>query len=188
MDLQSTAALLQRAREGDESARNALLARYLPLLRCWAHGRLPVRARDLSDTDDIVQVTLVRVLKHLGTFEPRREGAFLGYVVQTLVNALGNEIRRSARRGSHDAVDDLLVDRGASPLELAVGSNTLERYDRAMAQLGSEQQESVMLRVEMQFSYEQIAEAMGKNSANAAHMLDSAALLRLARAMDEPGA
>jgi RNA polymerase sigma-70 factor (ECF subfamily) len=187
-DLESTVSLLRRARDGDESARNTLLARYLPLLRRWAHGRLPVGLRDLSDTDDLVQATFIRVLKHLKTFEPQREGAFLAYLRQTLMNAMRNEIRRSASRGGHDAVDDQLVDGGPSPLETAVGSDTLERYERAMAGLRAEQQEAVILRIEMNFTYDQIAEATGKNSANTARMVVTRALLRLAREMDEPGA
>jgi RNA polymerase sigma-70 factor (ECF subfamily) len=52
-----TVALIRRVRDGDSVARDTLLKRYLPALRRWAHGRLPASARDLSDTDDLVQVT-----------------------------------------------------------------------------------------------------------------------------------
>ena len=62
-ELESTASLLSRIRAGDDSAQELLLERYLPALRRWATGRLPWRARHLADTDDIVQITLVRTLK-----------------------------------------------------------------------------------------------------------------------------
>ena len=49
--------------------------RYLPRLSRWASGRLPRWARDLSDTDDLVQDTLIRSVANLGHFEARGEGA-----------------------------------------------------------------------------------------------------------------
>ena len=54
-DPESSVELLERARAGDSDALDRLLGRYLPRLRRWASGRLPRRARDLSDTDDLVQ-------------------------------------------------------------------------------------------------------------------------------------
>src|SRR6476660_4357334 len=60
VDVTSSFALLLRARQGDEVARNELCARYLPRLRRWAHGRLPSCARGHLDTEDIVQDTLMK--------------------------------------------------------------------------------------------------------------------------------
>ena len=73
--MESTANILARVRYGDARARGQLLSRYLPILRRWAHGRLTMRARDLVDTDDLVQVTLVRALNRLEKVERRLEGA-----------------------------------------------------------------------------------------------------------------
>src|SRR5690349_24653258 len=58
----STAGLLAMARTGDDGARDQLAARYLPVLRRWAHGRLPARARGLVDTDDLVNETMLHAL------------------------------------------------------------------------------------------------------------------------------
>ena len=96
-DLESTADLLSRVRGGDPAAREQLFARYLPILKRWAHGRLPGSARNLADTDDLIQTSLLRALNRVGEFEPRHEGAFLAYLRQTLLNALRDEIRRSRR-------------------------------------------------------------------------------------------
>src|SRR2546425_1202149 len=71
--LESTASLLARVRAGDSGARDRLLVRYMAILRRWAHGRLPRRARHLADTEDLVQTTLVRALDGVQRFEPRRE-------------------------------------------------------------------------------------------------------------------
>lgn len=189
-NLESTVLLLQHIREGvgatRERARERLLARYLPILRRWAHGRLPIRARGLCDTDDLVQVTLLRVLKHMEGFDPRHEGAFLGYLRRALLNAMRDEIRRSARRGHQEELGEQLVDPGPSPLETALGRDALDRYDAAFAKLAQEQQEAVFMRVEMGFTYEQIAEALNKRTANTARMTVSRALARLAQEMEEP--
>jgi hypothetical protein len=58
--LDSTFDLVERAKSGDHDALNQLFARYLPPLRRWASGRLPRWTRDLMDTDDLVQETVVR--------------------------------------------------------------------------------------------------------------------------------
>jgi len=183
---ESTAALLQRIRGGDESARERLLERYLPVLRRWAHGRLPARARGFADTDDLVQITLLRVLKQLERFEPRHEGAFLAYLRRILINAMRNEIARAATRGQQEEVGEGLPDPGPSPLESMLGRDMIDRYEAAFALLGEEQQEAVFMRVEMGLTYEQIGEAMGKNSANAARMMVARAIARLAETMEEP--
>ncbi len=62
-DTHSSLELLVRAQDGDEVARNELCARYLPRLRRWAHGRLPIWAREHLDTEDIVQDTLLRSVR-----------------------------------------------------------------------------------------------------------------------------
>src|SRR5262245_9691190 len=96
--LESTQELLGRIRGGDAAARERLIARYLPALQKWAHGRLPARARNLTLTDDLVQESLIRALSHLEGFEPRRPGAFLAYLRQILLNQVRDEIRKTDRR------------------------------------------------------------------------------------------
>ena len=183
---ESTALLLQRIRGGDEAARERLLGRYLPILRRWAHGRLPAKARGFADTDDLVQITLVRVLKQLERFEPQHEGAFLAYLRRILINAMRNEIARAATRGQQQEVGEVLPDPGPSPLESAIGADILGRYEAAFAQLNEDQQEAVLMRVELGLGYDEIAEATGKNSANTARMMVARALARLAELMEAP--
>lgn len=71
----ATVHLLARARSGDERALEALFARYLTPLRRWARGRLPQRARDMVDTQDVVQLTsgAVAAVLALGTLAARRD-------------------------------------------------------------------------------------------------------------------
>ena len=64
-----TIELLVKARGGNREAVEALLQRCLPQLKRWAHGRLPPAARGSLDTGDLVQETVLHVLRRLDTFE-----------------------------------------------------------------------------------------------------------------------
>lgn len=184
--LETTAWLLDRAREGDERARDRLVARVLPPLRAWAHRRLPRRARDLAETDDLVQVAIVRSLRHLDSFENRGEGALLAYLRQVLLNLVRDEVRRADRRRPGEPLDDArLADPGPSLVEEVVGRETLARYEAGLARLSPEQREAVILKVEMGYSNPEIAEALGRPSADAARVFVARALAQLAEAMRE---
>jgi len=186
-DLESTANLLRRVQAGDEAARRRLDRRYRPILRRLAHGRIPLRARDLVDTDDLVQETLVRAFNHIDRFEPRREGAFLAYLRQILINRLRDEARRAMRRPEHREIPEDLMDGGPTPLEVAIGSDLLQAYERALTRLAEDQREAVMLRIEFGYTSARLAEALGRPSADAARMFTARALLRLTELIREEG-
>jgi RNA polymerase sigma-70 factor (ECF subfamily) len=180
-----TAVLLARARDGDTVAREQLFERFLPVLRRWAHRRLPHNARDLNDTLDLVQITLLRALNRIDQFEARGEGAFLAYLRRILLNVVREEIRRSSRRGQHDELEETLASPHASLLEQVIGFQQMERYQQALESMNEEQRYAVLLRIEFGYSYDRIAEALGKPSPDAARMTVVRALDRLARLIDE---
>jgi RNA polymerase sigma-70 factor (ECF subfamily) len=182
--LTSTSDLLARARAGDAEALNELFARYLPSLRRWARGRLPSWTRDLRDTDDIVQETLVQTLKRIDDFRPRHEGALQAYLRQALVNRVRDEMRRVGRRPVTTELPEDYEDSSLSPLDRAIGSEAASRYEAALQRLRPEERELNVARVEMGNSYQQIAAAQGKASADAARMAVTRALVRLAEEMD----
>lgn len=185
--LESTTVLLQQVRDGDDSAREMLIRRFLPILTNWARGRLPGGARDLAETDDLVQVTLLRALDKIDTFEYRREGAFLAYLRQILLNSVRYEIRRTGKRPHREALEDRVEDLGPPPEDPPVlrriGPELVEQYESALHALPDLQREAVMLRVEFGYSYAQIADAVGSPSANAARMMVSRALVHVAEMM-----
>lgn len=175
--------LLERVRAGDTAALNRLMDRYLPKLSRWASGRLPHWARDMSDTDDLVQDTLIRSVANLGHFEARGEGALQAYLRGAVMNRIRDEIRRRRIRPLQESLDSTIPASGQSPLEAAIGSETLAKYDRALDRLEPETREAVIARIEMGCSYAEIAELMNKPSPDAARMTVSRALLRLAEEM-----
>lgn len=180
----ATAVLLVRARGGDVEAREELFQRFLPVLRRWAHRRLPLHARDLNETSDLVQITLLRALNRIDRFEARGEGAFLGYLRQILLNVVREEIRRSARRGPHESLKETLASPYSSLAEQVIGLEQMERYQRALETMSEEQQQAVLLRLEFGYTYAQIAEALGKPSPDAARMTVVRALAELAQLID----
>jgi RNA polymerase sigma-70 factor (ECF subfamily) len=172
-------------RAGDEDARGRLVVRYLGLLRRWAHGRLPPRARNLADTEDLVQTTLIRALDGVNRFEPRREGAFLAYLRKILLNEIRGAVRRASRGPDQEPLDAELPDARPSPLEAAIGAEGVGRYETALARLTEEQRQAVVLRIELGLTYNEIAEAMGGASEDAARMLVARALEHLSKVMVE---
>ncbi len=180
---ESTVSLLASARAGDAAARERLFERVMPPLRHWAHQRLPNSVRDLNDTEDLVQVTVMRGLQKIDQFESRGPGAFLGYLRTTLLNALRDELRRTSRRPDHTASSEWAADAAPSPLEAMIGREMLDRYERALATLSEDDREAVLLRIEMGFSHQEIADALRIASANAARMRVARALVVLAKAM-----
>ena len=83
--IESTATLLNKVKNGDDQARNRLCAIYLPMLQRWAHGRMPIYARDLAETDDLVQSSLIKALDKIDDFKSQHEGAFLAYLRTTFI-------------------------------------------------------------------------------------------------------
>ena len=181
--LEDTAELLSRVRRGDADARERLVARFLPICRRWAHGRLPAGARDLAETDDLVQSTLLRALDHVDGFEHRGQGAFLAYLRRILMNQVRDEIRRSHHRPRREELSDDWASHAPGPLEDVLSQESLAAYEAALAGLPDRSRQAVMLRLEFGMGYQEVAETIGSPSPNAARMLIARALVQMAEAM-----
>jgi RNA polymerase sigma factor (sigma-70 family) len=180
---ESTVELLARARAGDAAALDAVFARAIPLLKRWASGRLPRWTRDVIDTDDLVQETVVNTLKHIDVFEYRADSALQAYLRQAVMNRIRNEIRRAMRHPAPSSLDSAAPDAGLSPLEELIGKQAVEAYDAAMTALEPEEREAIIGRIELGLSYAELATAMGRPSADAARMAVARAMLKLAKQM-----
>ena len=176
----ATARLVGRIVDGDDHALEILVERNLAPLQRWAEGRLPGWARSSTDTGDLVQEALLSTLERLETFECRRPGSFQAYLRRAVLNRINDRIR-AAKRRPHLAMTDSLRDDTPSPVEALVGKQALAYYEKAFARLKSAEQEAVHLRVELNLGYDEIAEALDKPSADAARMIVSRALARLAK-------
>jgi len=182
-DLESTATLVFRAREGDSQACNRLFERYFRDMTAWAHGRLPRAARDLSQTDDLVQISMLRALEHLEGFEPRYKGSFHAYLRRIVINQVRDEIRRASHRPRLEELSDDLAGGWPSPLEETATRQSLDAYEAALERLPERTREAVALRLELGLGYEEIATRIGSPSPNAARMLITRALVQMAEEM-----
>lgn len=175
----ATIELLNRVKRGDEAALDVLLGRCIPALRRWAHGRLPMSTRGMLDTADLVQDTALAALRRLGMFEARHQGALQAYLRQAIMNRIRDVIRSHRRRPVETALPDHLVDRGTSPLEQAIGAENVERYEAAVRRLRPADREAIVGRLELQYSYEELAVILNKPTANAARVAVTRAMKRL---------
>jgi RNA polymerase sigma-70 factor (ECF subfamily) len=182
-ELMITGDLLSRAKAGDRAALDALMERYRPRLVRWASGRLPAYARSLLDTNDLVQETLLRAIEVLDSIEVRGPGVFQAYVRQAVLNRIRDQVRWARRRPGQDDVPETLEDAAPSPLERAIGTETLDRYERALMRLTDDERRLLHLRIELDFSYEEVAAITERGSRDAARMAVQRALRKLADVM-----
>jgi DNA-directed RNA polymerase specialized sigma24 family protein len=80
-------------------------------------------------------------------------------------------------------LDSQHQDHEPSPLEQAIGSETVERYEAALARLSDTDRELIVATVELGYTPEQVAEATGRASPSAAGRAARRALVKLAEEM-----
>lgn len=180
--------LLVRHRAGDPHALDDLFARQLSPLKQWASRRLPRWVRDLHDTQDLVQETLLQTFRNIEGFDHRGDGALQAYLRAALMNRIRDEFRRKRRRPDSTEVPSGLVDDGTSPLESAIGAEAVARYEAALLNLGEADRAAIVGRVELHLTYAELAEHLPKPSPDAARMAVARALVRLAEAMNRESA
>ena len=178
-----TMELVIRARAGDRMATEALLERCLPQLQRWAHGRLPAAARGSLDTNDLVQDAALNLVKRLELFEPRHVGAMQGYLRQSVINRIRDEVRKIGRHAPPTELPEDHPSDSTSPLEAAIQSEAYERYRQARGRLEPKDRELIVARVEIQWSVAEIAQRFGMRTVDATRMAVSRAVRRLTNQM-----
>ena len=183
-DLQSSLTLLARAQAGDRAALESLITRYLPRLQRWASGRLPRWARDMADTQDLVQETLFQTFKRIEKFEPRGEGALYAYLRQAILNRIREELRRTKRRPARGELD-------SDKCRMKVDLRWRKRSDTRRSNATSGRWPHCASKIAKRWSQgsssgtrkQEIADLLGKPTANAARMAVERAIVRLAKEM-----
>ena len=174
---ESTSALLDRAREGDRRALEVLFARCVPQLHRWATGRLPRSSGSPIDTIALVQQVVVDTLTHLDTV-PDREGALQARLRAAVLERIDRERQAATAPGG-----SMPAGITRSPVEEAVAPIELHRYEDALQRLHPDEREAVIARIELGYTYDQMAHALGRPSADAVRVAVRRALVRLAELM-----
>lgn len=171
------------AREGEGDALDRVLARCLPRVRRWAHGRLPAHLRSRCDTRDLLQDVALHAFQRVPTFDPQRPGAFDAYLRQGVMNRIRDEVRREARTPRSEPLDDVVASDTPCPFTAALADQTGRRYREALSQLSPRDQRLVIGRAESGWGPTTAAKALGFPSSAAAGMATRRALTRLALLM-----
>jgi dipeptidyl aminopeptidase/acylaminoacyl peptidase len=101
-----------------------------------ARGRLPVFAKDIADTHDLVQDALFQVFRNLREFEYRGEGALHAYLRQAVIN----RIRGEKASGTAADVEPSIVVSGLDDADFAVS-----RDGRRLAYTRSHRQSTIWM-------------------------------------------
>ncbi len=188
--------LIQRCRQGEPAAREALLAGYRPYLHVLATAQLGRHLRAKCDPSDLVQQTLLEAHRDFDGFQGEQEGELLAWLRRILAHNLFNEARRYAAQ-QRDAARELsldqmqtglthssltlahcLADAGPSPSSIAQRRERAVVLANALSQLPEDYRTVLLLRVFEELPAEEVARRMDR-SAGAVRMLQMRALSAL---------
>lgn len=186
-------AILQRAKDGDSAALDALSRRFYPAVESWVHHRLTVDLRQgrpwlaaRFSTADVVQDVFEGVLRDLGTFLGDTEEAFIGYLAVVVRNRILDSLRfheaaqRDGRRLRSLGADFDSEGREDDPASSVMASEGLERLHRALEDFAPREQHLLRARVDDLASFRDLAAQLGYGSESAARRAFYDAQARLA--------
>jgi RNA polymerase sigma-70 factor (ECF subfamily) len=148
--------LVERAKNGDSEALDALLERHLPMVYRFVSMRL---GRDHADVDDVVQETLIGAARSIGSLRSR-DGAVPAWFLTIARHKVADHFRRSPERT--EELDRQIPSEGHDVQAIVTGRDRDRRLREVMRQLTSDQEEVVTLRFILGFDLEQTASISGR--------------------------
>jgi RNA polymerase sigma-70 factor (ECF subfamily) len=150
--------LVERARMGERSAFDLLVARYQRRLL-----RLVLRLlRDPAEAEDVVQETFLKAFRALPRF--RGDAAFYTWLYRIALNGARNAILRRRQRGGPSGVVPAQLTAPApevgTPESMLLSKQVMQTIDAAMEALPLELRTAIVLREIEGLSYEEIAQIM----------------------------
>lgn len=134
--------------------------------------------RDRHDAEDLAAEAFVRAFAGSDAIEARTVKGYLLAIVRNLFLEQQRKRRPSeALDPERHAVDDC-------PTQAAEGAQTAARLKRALARIGEPDRSALLLRIEADLSYEEIAALLGLSVGNAKVKVHRARL-KLARSLEE---
>jgi RNA polymerase sigma-70 factor (ECF subfamily) len=136
----------------------------------------------VTDTADIVQDVLMRSFRRLDLFEDRGKGTLQAYLRRGVENRILDEMRRVRRRPSVDLEDaaDNVADEGPSQFDRVMDAEQEEKYKRTLATLTEDERLLVVGRLELGYTYEQLALITNRPTKDAARVALHRAVLKMA--------
>lgn len=165
----------------------ALFRQYGPRLEAFLRGRLPPASRGLLETVDLAQEVWARALAKLDAFEARDAGSFWSYLRRAATNHLTDVYRRAgANDPSQPGDEEPLPDPPApdpSPSMQVAALEAAQAFDLSLDVLAERNRRAVLLRVELDQSWEEIARDCEYPNAEAARKAVQRALARVCAQM-----
>ena len=171
--------LLDRCIAGDRDAFDELVLKHQKPL----YSMLYRMVSDADDAADILQKTLVKAFTGIKGFE--RRSSFRTWLYQIAIN-LAKNLYRDRSRAGRVPLDDVIIRRDPKTLESLIKKETRDRLYKALTSLPEKQRITVMLRIQEQKTFEEIASIMkcsvGTSKANYHHGVQKLKIL-----FEEPG-
>ncbi len=157
---------LDRSAAGDREAFDELVRRHQKPL----YSLLYRMVSDPDDAADILQKTFVKAFTGIGAFE--RRSSFRTWLYQIAIN-LAKNLYRDRSRAAKVSLDDVIIRRDPKTLDSLIKKETRDRLYQALSTLPEKQRLTVMLRVQQQRTFVEIAGIMkcsvGTSKANYHH-------------------
>jgi len=188
-ELSQTFALLDRLHRGDKEALGALVARDLPWVRAQVESQLGPELRKHLTAEDIVQETMVQVLRDGPKFTISDQAHFRALIVQMITNVLRmkhrflHQKRRDVKKELPSPSSSTILNLDASqtrPSQAAIRSETQAWMQLCIDLLEAKDRDVILLRQWDELSFVEIGEKLGIDQA-AARMRFERALARLAK-------
>ncbi|MBI1312397.1 sigma-70 family RNA polymerase sigma factor [bacterium] len=190
--------LLERARSGDASARDALFQRCRAYVGFLAKSHVDSWLMPKVDSSDLIQQTLLEAYEAFPKFTGNTEGEWLAWLKRILRNNATDFVRRfgAAKRraalevaigggqSSYFRPGPILVDQGESPSSIVSRREQEIEVANALEQLPEEYQQVIILRSLQRLPFNEVAEQMNR-SRPATQMLWMRAVRKLTELLGE---
>lgn len=171
--------LLRGAQRGRRADLEELFRRELPPFRRWAFGHVPAAVRRAGDTDDFVQLALLRTLRRLPHLAAGELGTLQPYLRRVLTNLVRDRTRSVARGPALLSLQEDDYADETSPVDALITAEVLARYRAALATLSRRERTALRARLERGLDYREVARCAGCVSSGAARVMVGRALARV---------
>ncbi len=145
--------LITRTAAGDSEAFNELVLKYQKPL----YSLLYRMVSNQEDAADLLQKTFVKAFTHIGGFE--RRSSFKTWLYQIAIN-LAKNVYRDRSRAEHVNIDDVVIRRNPRTVETLIAKEGKQLLRQALTGLPEKQRMTLLLRIQENKKFEEIAAIM----------------------------
>jgi RNA polymerase sigma-70 factor, ECF subfamily len=145
--------LVTRAADGERDAFDELVIKYQKPLYSLVYRMVS----NHEDTADLLQKTFVKAFLGLRSFEQR--SSFKTWLYQIAINLAKNVYRDRSRNG-YVPIDDVVIRRDSRTVEALIAKENRLLLRRALAELPEKQRITLLLRIQENKKFEEIADIM----------------------------